>query len=169
MAAPSVSPNAARAGVLDRPVAKPQQSPAGYLSTCEMQQIRRLLRRARLVFANLFSRWARCFPPAKGSRGATKTKRSFQLSARTPWDIQQLKNRIMKRKYRNKRRWSPYQRFSFEALTILLAHAKAGSEDELLLHQELSLRKKEPKQDPRQSLLFAGSEWERTRSPWCLQ
>jgi hypothetical protein len=75
----------------------------------------------------------------------------------------------MKRKYRNKRRWSPYQRFSFEALTILLAHAKAGSEDEQLLHQELSLRKREPKQDPRQSLLFAGSEWERTRSPWCLQ
>jgi hypothetical protein len=54
MAAPSLSPNAARAGVLDRPVAKPQRPPAGYLSPYEMQEVRRLFRRARLIRKIIF-------------------------------------------------------------------------------------------------------------------
>jgi hypothetical protein len=72
-------------------------------------------------------------------------------------------------KYRKRKRRAPYQQFSFEALTILLAHAKKGSEDEQLLIRELRFRKTEPKYDPGQSLLFAGSEWERAKSPWCVQ
>jgi len=169
MAAPSVSPNAARAGVLDRPVAKPQRPPAGYLYPSEMQEVRRLFRRARLVRKTIFPLGEMFFDGEQLAGRYEDQAKNLLSSQLVPGPTQQFKNRIMKRTYRNKRRWSPYQRFSFEALTILLSHAKAGSEDEQLLHQERSLRKREPKQDPRQSLLFAGSEWERTRSPWCLQ
>jgi hypothetical protein len=54
MAAPSAGLEAARAGALSRPVAKPHQPPAGYLSACEMQEVRRLFRRARLIRKIIF-------------------------------------------------------------------------------------------------------------------
>jgi hypothetical protein len=54
MAAPSAGLEAARAGTLSRPVAKPHQPPAGYLSACEMQEVCWLFRRARLVRKIIF-------------------------------------------------------------------------------------------------------------------
>jgi hypothetical protein len=61
----------------------------------------------------------------------------------------------------------PYERFSPSALLILLSHAKAGSEECEVIEREVRFRKKEPKQDLRQTLLFTGLEWEQTKSPWC--
>jgi len=81
------------------------------------------------------------------------------------------RNAIMKLKYQNghytyiHRR--PYENYSFGALTVLLSHAKPGSEEHEVIEREIRFRKKEPKQDPRQSLLFNGTQWQQTRSPWC--
>jgi len=79
----------------------------------------------------------------------------------------------MKRTYRNghytyiTRR--PYERFSVSALMILLSHAKAGSEEHEVIEREIRFRKKEPKQNLHQTLLFTGLEWEETKSPWCRE
>jgi RNA polymerase-binding transcription factor DksA len=61
----------------------------------------------------------------------------------------------------------PYENYSFGALTALLSHAKPGSEEHEVIEREIRLRKKEPKQDSRQTMLFNGSEWADTKSPWC--
>jgi hypothetical protein len=169
MAAPSISPNAARVGVLDRPVAKPQRPPAVVSIPLRNARSTPALSASSSDSQNYFPAGRDVFDGEQLAGRYEDQAENLLGSQLVPQANSIIKNRIMKREYRNKRRWSPYQRFSFEALTILLAHAKAGSEDEQLLHQERSLRKREPKQDPRQSLLFAVSEWERTRSPWCLQ
>jgi hypothetical protein len=78
----------------------------------------------------------------------------------------------MKRTYRNghytyiTRR--PYERFSVPALTVLLSLAEAGSEERGVIEREIRFRKKESKMDSRQTMLFNGSEWASTKSPWCL-
>jgi hypothetical protein len=59
----------------------------------------------------------------------------------------------------------PYEKFSYWALEQLLSHAN-GSEEREVIERELRFRQREPKEDPRQTPLFTGTEWAVTRSPW---
>jgi len=62
----------------------------------------------------------------------------------------------------------PYENYSYGALTVLLSLAESGSEEREVIEREIGFRKKESKMDPRQTMLFNGSEWASTKSPWCL-
>ena len=64
---------------------------------------------------------------------------------------------------------SPFEPFSYPALQQLLSYVAAGSKEHEMILTEQLRRKKEPKQDPDQALLFNGSEWAATRSPWCIE